>query len=439
MLGAVIGSIVGSTYETHHTNDYYFDLFPEGSRITDDTVCTVAVAEALINEKPIGKTIHEWGRKYVKLGYLKGVSGNFAKWLANDKPTPYGSYGSGSAMRVSAIGMWHRADPFRCMETAIESALCTHNSTEGVMGAICVAESVRQAMMRDAFTHTPREGDFLSASESNDQIIPFKGGSDPDQTIPFKGGSGPAESQPSHFCSRLLEHYYPDVDCDHTKHTNAFETRSRDTVPFALDIVRRSNSFEDAIRRAVTMGGDADTLAAIVGGIAEQMWEIPQEMEDKAMTIVPSQMRNTIERFYYSLGQKGHSLLGRRKHYLPGESVPKKATGDMWDLQELDESKSKTIKVNFWISGRHMERLRMGLAPGTMDGGWLMYCTENEIHWCRAWTPIAKTVFVAKYKHLHGNYNIYELRANCEMVPWMHFEERAKDSFRRLINYDYHK
>lgn len=103
MLGAIIGDIVGSAYEFHPTNDYNFEMFAEGSSFTDDTICTIAIADALLKGRDYGESLHDWCRRYMKP--KGGFGGRFRKWVESDNPQPYGSYGNGSAMRVSPIGM----------------------------------------------------------------------------------------------------------------------------------------------------------------------------------------------------------------------------------------------------------------------------------------------------------------------------------------------
>ena len=104
MLGAIIGDIVGSRFEFNPTNDYHFELFGEGCSFTDDTVCTIAIADALLKGKDFGESLHEWCNRYPNP--MGGYGGRFRAWVMNDEPLPYNSFGNGSAMRVSAIGHW---------------------------------------------------------------------------------------------------------------------------------------------------------------------------------------------------------------------------------------------------------------------------------------------------------------------------------------------
>ena len=130
MLGAIIGDIVGSRWEFNPTNDYNFELFSEKNGFTDDTICTIAVADALLYcSDNYGKYINEWCRRYPHP--MGGYGGRFAKWVQSDDPQPYGSFGNGSAMRVSPIGMWFD-DEDKIYPEAEKTAACSHNHPEGI-------------------------------------------------------------------------------------------------------------------------------------------------------------------------------------------------------------------------------------------------------------------------------------------------------------------
>ena len=141
MLGAIIGDIVGSRWEFNPTNNYNFELFSDKNGFTDDTICTVAVADALLHgSDEYGKYIHKWCRKYPYP--MGGYGGRFAKWVMSDAPKPYGSFGNGSAMRVSPIGWWFE-QPGELAEHAKKSAECTHNHEQGILGAMAVVDAIR--------------------------------------------------------------------------------------------------------------------------------------------------------------------------------------------------------------------------------------------------------------------------------------------------------
>ena len=143
MLGAIIGDIIGSRWEFNPTNDYNFELFSNKNSYTDDTICTIAVADALLNgSDDYGKYIHHWCRRYPRP--MGGYGCRFAQWIKSDNPSPYGSYGNGSAMRVSPIGWWF-SDPHEIYDQAKKTAACTHNHEEGILGAQAVSFAIYDA------------------------------------------------------------------------------------------------------------------------------------------------------------------------------------------------------------------------------------------------------------------------------------------------------
>ena len=139
MLGAIIGDIAGSRYEFDRTNDYNFEMFSEENGFTDDTICTVAVADAILKGSDYGESIHEWCRRYPHP--MGGYGGRFAMWVHSDNPQPYGSYGNGAAMRVSPVA-WLFKDRDDVLEQAKQTAACTHNHPEGIKGAQTVALAI---------------------------------------------------------------------------------------------------------------------------------------------------------------------------------------------------------------------------------------------------------------------------------------------------------
>lgn len=254
MLGAIIGDIIGSSREFSPTNDYNFELFTDRSGFTDDTVCTVAVADALLTDERFGTHLHDWCRRYPlpKGGY----GGRFAQWVASDHPKPYGSYGNGSAMRVSPAG-WLASDPEMATWLAAHSAMCTHNHPEGIKGAQAVALAIYRL----------RNGQDLSE--------------------PFS-----------------IYGMEPDGHFNLNQYRGHFDETCQGTVPPALWIAEHSSSFEDAIRQAVSLGADADTIGAIAGSMAEAKWGIPEWMKIKAMSYLPPEMKAVVNAFYNAVAQR---------------------------------------------------------------------------------------------------------------------------------------
>ena len=261
MLGAIIGDIVGSRWEFNPTNDYYFELFSNKNDFTDDTVCTIAVADAILRHKDFGTTLHEWCRRYPHP--MGGYGGRFAMWISNDNPKPYGSFGNGSAMRVSAVGL-ALDDEESVLANAEMSAACTHNHPEGIKGAQTVALAIHLALeMRNAYAEKT-----ITHKDIMEKVIA--------PCVSFSGYN-------LNICKENV--------------MNRFDETCQGTVPVALWIIKESNSFEDAIRRAVSLGADADTLGAIVGSIAEAIWHIPNDMRNKALAYLPQEMRNVVKEF----------------------------------------------------------------------------------------------------------------------------------------------
>ena len=250
MLGAIIGDIAGSDFEFNNTFDYDFKLFGDGCDFTDDTICTVAVADAILKHEDYQASMRKWCRKYP---HPKGEYGSyFLNWVMRHDPYPYNSFGNGSAMRVSPVAwLFNSEDEVR--EQAAASAAITHNHPEGIKGAEAIAVSIfrmRIARIKDSAIYESVAKEFY--------------GNDAFGNLPKKG--------------------FFDVTC-------------MGCVPLALYIASSADSFEDAIRRAIAYGGDSDTLGAIVGSLSEAQYSIPADMTSSAKSFLPQEMLDVIERF----------------------------------------------------------------------------------------------------------------------------------------------
>jgi ADP-ribosylglycohydrolase len=254
MLGAIIGDIVGSRFEFNNTNRYDFDMFTRESTFTDDTICTIAIADAISSGKSYQDSLLEWCRRYPN---PKGAyGGSFARWIASDNPQPYNSFGNGSAMRVSPVAL--AFDTLKeVQEEAKKTALVTHNHPEGIKGAVAVAHAIYYLRT----TH-----DLPRLEKEMDRYYP----------------------------RFMLGNYFSGV----------FDETCMGTVPLCLKLVLSSTSFEDAIRRAISWGGDSDTIGAIVGSMAEAQWDIPKEIIDKALDLLPTEMLNVIGDFFHKLNER---------------------------------------------------------------------------------------------------------------------------------------
>lgn len=260
MLGAIIGDIVGSRWEFNPTNDYNFELFSSKNSFTDDTICTVAVADAILHgSEDFGKYIHSWCHRYPHP--MGGYGGRFAQWVKSDHPEPYGSWGNGSAMRVSPVA-WAYSDRYNVLRLAELTASCTHNHPLGISGAQAVALAIRDCRQLH------RTGICIGADEAK-----------------------------RHGLQEAIRHFGRSVDLKEERVQNRFDETCEGTVPVAFWIINQSRSFEDAIRRAISLGADADTLGAIVGSIAETIWAIPEWMKKKALSYLPEEMRDVVRAF----------------------------------------------------------------------------------------------------------------------------------------------
>ena len=255
MLGAIIGDIVGSRWEFAPTNDYDFEWLSEDNGFTDDTICTVAVADALLKERDFGVSIHDWCNRFPHP--MGGYGGRFAQWVQSENPQPYNSFGNGAAMRVSPVACW-----YKYIDEVLDAAACTalpsHNHDEGIKGAQTVALAIFRALQFGA-----------KAPLHIDEILT--------ECVEFSGY---------------------DINIRKEEVINRFDETCQGTVPVALWIVGESSSFEDAVRKAVSLGADADTLGAIVGSIAEAIWDIPLQMHLEIMNYLPSEMKRVLIEFY---------------------------------------------------------------------------------------------------------------------------------------------
>lgn len=253
MLGAVIGDIAGSRFEFDNYRHTDFDIFSPDSDFTDDTICTVAIADWVLQgcNDNLASILQGWCRAYP---CPKGAyGGRFSHWIEWKDPEPYNSWGNGSAMRVSAVG-WAFATLEETLHFAEQSAIVTHNHPEGIKGAQAVAAAIFWA----------RTGIAKAQIKEN---IARQFGYDLSQS-----------------CDQIRPHYHFNESC-------------QETVPQAITAFLESDDFEHAIRLAVSLGGDSDTLAAITGSIAEAYYGIPTAMREHALAILPRRIAETLLTF----------------------------------------------------------------------------------------------------------------------------------------------
>lgn len=250
MLGAVAGDIIGSVYEGQPIKTAEFPLFQESSRFTDDTVLTLAVADAILEERKYGQKLKQYGREYPHAGY----GAHFYQWIFQDAVQPYNSWGNGAAMRVSPVGFAFDQEN-TVLQEARRTAEVSHNHPEGIKGAQAAALSIYLARMGDSKASIRRE-----ISQRFDYDL--------DRSV--------AEIRPT---------YTFDVSC-------------QGSVPEAIISFLDSEGYEDAVRKAISLGGDSDTLACIAGGIAQAFYGgVPSTIAEQARRRLTDHLRGVLERF----------------------------------------------------------------------------------------------------------------------------------------------
>ncbi len=250
MLGAIIGDIVGSVYEWSNIKSTDFPLFKQQSKFTDDSVLTVATAKVILDDLDYSHTYQDFTKRYPGRGY----GGNFFSWAHSGDPQPYQSWGNGSAMRVSPVGFAFN-DVNSVLAEAKRSAEVTHNHPEGIKGAQAVALAIYLA--RNA-----------STKASIKEEIATRFGYDLERKLEV-----------------IRPLYKFDVSC-------------QGSVPEAIIAFLESKNFEDAIRKAVSIGGDSDTIACITGGIAQAFHgHIPAGISKEARQRLPDEFLQIIDRF----------------------------------------------------------------------------------------------------------------------------------------------
>jgi ADP-ribosylglycohydrolase len=250
MLGAVAGDIIGSVHEFLQEKTTDFPLFVEGSRFTDDTVLTIAVADCLLTGSSYIDKFHEYTRAYPDRCYGAG----FWRWVESGSREPYNSWGNGAAMRVSPVG-FAMTTLEGVLNEAKRSAEVTHNHPEGIRGAQATAVAI----------FLGREGESKATIR---QSIKERFGYDLDRSVTS------------------------------IRPTYSFNESCQGTVPEAIIAFLDSSDYEEAIRLAISLGGDADTLACIAGGIAEAFYGgVPQHIAQFAMARLDDRLRNTVVRF----------------------------------------------------------------------------------------------------------------------------------------------
>lgn len=251
MLGAIAGDIIGSIYEFASFKEYEFPLFSKESTFTDDSVLTVAVADAFINHLDAAHTLKEYALRYPGRGY----GGSFYKWVHSESLTSYNSWGNGSAMRTSSLGFLID-DQSELLRVSRDFAAVTHDHPEGIKGAQATAYAINLA----------RKGS--TKVEIQNEISTWFG----------------------YDLSKTLDQIRPNY---------VFDESCQKTVPQAIIAFLESDGYEDAVRKAISLGGDADTLACITGAIAEAFYGlVPDHIARETYQRLPDEFIQVIDKFY---------------------------------------------------------------------------------------------------------------------------------------------
>ncbi len=273
MLGAIVGDIVGSVYEWNNIKTKDFPLFRDGCFFTDDTVMTIAVADAIMqggDRDNFIDSMKKFGRLYPNSGY----GARFGSWLFFDDREPYNSWGNGSAMRVSP-----------CAEFAYRT-FCPGDRPKSIIDNACAL-----ARLSAEITHNHSEG--IKGAESTAYAMALAYGYGLDAAR--KHIKAEVHALFGYDLSRTLDEIRPSY---------RFNESCQETVPEAIIAFLESTDFEDAIRNAISLGGDSDTLAAITGSIAEAAYGIPDWIRDKALSYLDAPLREVYDRWQEFLSQK---------------------------------------------------------------------------------------------------------------------------------------
>ncbi len=256
MLGAIIGDVVGSRFEWHNYKGKDFDLFDSKCKMTDDSTLTIAIAKAFLEAKEDYSDLSDLVVKYMREFALEnpsaGYGGRFVRWMYSEDPKPYNSYGNGAPMRVSPVGFVANSIE-ECKELSKKVTEVTHNHLEGLKGAEAISVAIFLA----------RQG------KSKEEIKQY-----------------------------MEDNYYiVNGTVDEIRKIYKYDISTQGSVPPALQCFYESTDFEDCIRNAISIGGDSDTIGAIIGGVAEAYYGIPDNIKEDVLKYIKPEYREIIEKF----------------------------------------------------------------------------------------------------------------------------------------------
>lgn len=318
MLGAIIGDIVGSRFEFDNHKSKDFEMFTNECFATDDSIMTLAVAKAIMETEKIKRLsargfendeeyysalgdmavryMREIGQRYPGCGY----GARFGRWVFSEKPKPYNSYGNGSAMRISAAGFFAKSEN-EAIELSKAITSVTHNHPEGIKGAEAAAVAV-----------------FMAYNSSTKKEIR----------------------------DRMNSYYTLDFKIDEIRDEYEFNETCQETVPQAIEAFLESVSFEDAIRTAVSVGGDSDTLATITGSIAEAYYGVPESIREKALSYLDADLKTIYEEWaaFTGLGKNPNMFKVLTKYI---DKISKAESFGEWDIddQNDDNHEQRAIRL----------------------------------------------------------------------------------------------
>lgn len=247
MIGAIAGDIIGSRFEGHPAPPSDFELFHRHCRFTDDTVCSLAVAEALMTGSEFAPTLRAFVRRHPDAGY----GGMFIRWAMKDDAPAYGSWGNGAPMRVAAVG-WLAASEAEADDWAAAQSVASHDHPDAIKAAQAIARSI----------------------------------------LALRQGIGPTEVR-----AGITRDFGYDLREETALKQGGFDVSAAGTVPPALVTAFESRNWEDAVRNAVYLGGDTDTLACIAGAVAEAIHGVPRPISESARAHLTSDLLEVLNRF----------------------------------------------------------------------------------------------------------------------------------------------
>ncbi|MDZ7709683.1 MAG: ADP-ribosylglycohydrolase family protein [Roseovarius sp.] len=253
MLGAIAGDIIGSRFEGHPAPPGGFTLFHPDCCFTDDTVCSLAVAEALVTGEEFAASLRRWVRRYPDAGY----GGMFLRWALADDAPPYGSWGNGAPMRTAAAGWWARTET-EAQDLAAAQAAVSHDHPDAIAGAQAVALAI----------------------------------------LHLRQGAPPATLRDT-----LAARFGYDLRPEVALRRGGFDISAAGTVPPALAAALGSTGWEEAVRTVIGLGGDTDTLACITGAVAEALHGLPAPIAEQARNRLTDDLRAVLDRFEEATGR----------------------------------------------------------------------------------------------------------------------------------------